>query len=158
MQHAIRRKDRIMETVAAHKLLEAGEYGVLATTGPDGWPYAVPLSYIKADNALYFHCALTGHKIEHITANPKVCFTVVGKTQPVYDKNFTTYYESVVVFGQIFEVRAVARKTALLMQLAQKYLPGDMDKAPADIAKSLARTAVYGIKIEQLTGKAKKPR
>lgn len=96
MQHAIRRKDYIMETAAALKLLEAGEYGVLAATGPDGWPYAAPLSYIKADDAL-------------------------------------------------------------LTRLAQKYLPDAMDKAPADIAKSLARTAVYGIKIELLTGKAKNP-
>lgn len=158
MQHAIRRKDRVMEEAAARELLECGEYGVLATTGVDGCPYAVPLSYIAADNAVYFHCAHEGRKIENITANPQVCFTVVGETMPVYDKNFTTYYESVVVFGRVFEVTEDVRKTALLMQLAAKYLPDDLDKAPADIAKSLERTAVYGIEIEELTGKAKKPR
>ena len=158
MEHPVRRKDRIMAAEAAQELLECAEYGILATTGADGWPYAVPLSYIVVNNTVYFHCAHEGRKIENLTVNPKVCFTVVGETMPVYDKNFTTYYESVVVFGRVFEVREAERKTSLLMQLAEKYLPDYMDKAPADIAKSLERTAVYGITIEELTGKAKCPR
>lgn len=158
MQHPIRRKDRVMDEEQARALLKNCEYGVMATTGADGWPYAVPLSYIVENNVIYFHCAHDGRKIENINANPKVCFTVVGKTQPIYDKNFTTYYESVVVFGTVNKVGNPERKTALLMLLAQKYLPEHMDKAPGDIAKSLERTAVYGITIEGITGKAKKPK
>lgn len=157
MQHNVRRKDRLMEVEDARELLVCGEYGVMATVGPDGWPYAVALSYIVEGNAVYFHCAHEGHKIENISANPKVCFTVVGETEPVYAKNFTTYYESVVVFGRVYNVEDPIRKTELLLQMADKYLPEYMEKAPEDIARSLERTAVYRIDIEQITGKAKRP-
>lgn len=158
MQYAMRRKDRALTENEARELLAKGEYGVMASVDAQGQPYATALSYIVADGAIYFHCAQTGYKTDNIKANPKVCFTVVGATQPVYDKNFTTYYESVVVFGRAAEITDSHEKTVLLMQLAQKYLPGYMDKAPESIAQSLARTAVYRISIDEITGKAKRPK
>lgn len=158
MQHAIRRKDRALTEACARELLQKCEYGVMATVDAGGRPYAAPLSYIANDEAVYFHCAHEGHKIDNIVANPQVCFTVVGQTRPVYAKNFTTWYESVVVFGRVSPVTDPAEKTRILMLLAEKYLPEHMDKAPADIAKSLARTAVYRIAIEHITGKAKRPK
>lgn len=158
MQHAMRRKDRAMDENHARQLLENGEYGVMGTVDENGQPYAVPLSYIVEGDVIYFHCAHEGRKITNISQNPKVSFTVVGKTMPVYDNNFTTYYESVIVFGTVIKVDNPDNKTRLLMLLAQKYLPRHMDKAAADIAKSLERTAVYAIGMEQVSGKAKKPR
>lgn len=158
MHHAIRRKDRAMDEAQARALLANCEYGIMGTVGPDGWPYALPLSYIVEGDAIYFHCAHAGHKIENITHNPKVSFTVVGATKPVYAGNFTTYYESAVVFGTARKVEDPGEKTRLLMLVAQKYLPDHMDKALGDIAKSLERTAVYAIDIERITGKAKKPK
>ena len=38
--------------------------GVLAVTGGNSWPYAVPLSYVYQDGAVFFHCAKAGHKLE----------------------------------------------------------------------------------------------
>ena len=154
----MRRKDRAMPEEDARNLLENGEYGVLSTVGEDGLPYGVPLSYVVIEDSLYFHCAHEGRKVDAVRAHPRVAFTVVGATRPVYAKNFTTYYESVMVSGTAEEVTGPAAKYEILTALAAKYLPEHMDKADADITRSLPRTAVYRIRIETLTGKAKRPR
>ena len=40
----------------------------------DGEPYLVPLSFGYDGEALYFHTAPKGKKIDCIDANPRVCF------------------------------------------------------------------------------------
>ena len=42
----------------------------------DDKPYVVPLNYAYVDGRILFHCALTGLKLDHIRANPQVCFAV----------------------------------------------------------------------------------
>lgn len=154
----IRRKDRALAQDEAVALLKKGEYGILSLNDPSGWPYAVPLSYVFMDEALYFHCAYDGRKIMAMEASDKVCFVVVGETQPVYVKDFSTYYESVVVFGRVKPVEEESQKRKCLMALAEKYLPQHMDKAEGDINHLYSRTAVYTISIEQISGKAKRPK
>lgn len=153
----IRRKDRILPEAEARELLRNGEYGFLATVGEDGLPYGVPLSYVLLDGGLYLHSARDGRKVDNIRFCQDVSFTVVGKTEPVYTKNFTTYYESVMVFGTIREVTDADEKSRSLYALAEKYLPEHLDKAESDIRASLSRTAVYRLEINAVTGKAKKP-
>jgi hypothetical protein len=46
----------------------------------DGQPYVVPLNYAYVEAKIYFHCALTGAKLDAIRANPQVCFTVARQT------------------------------------------------------------------------------
>ena len=157
-QCPIRRKDRATDTVEAMKLLEKGEYGLLALNDPSGWPYAVPLSYVLMGEVLYFHSACDGRKIRAIKACDRACFVVVSDTQPVYEKGFSTYYESVMVFGRVTPVEDEGDKRGSLMALAEKYLPEQMDKAEGDITRSYSRTAVYKITIERISGKAKRPR
>ena len=153
----IRRKDRSLSEEDSTALLARGEYGVLATVDAKGRPYGVPLSYIWRNGRVYFHSALQGHKISNIGVNNAVSFTVVGDTQPVYANNFTTYYESAVVFGTVSEIADSDEKYAVLHALAEKYLPEHMDKAEGDITRSFARTAVYAIFPELITGKARWP-
>ena len=157
MPKEMRRKDRKMPDAETMELLCSGEYGILSTVGEEGQPYGIPLSYVVREDVIYFHCAAKGHKIDNIKHQPQVCFTVVGKTQPIYDGDFTTYFESAVAFGRVQAITDPAQKTAALMALCQKYLPGHMGKAPADIDRSLAITAIYAIYIERVTGKAKRP-
>ncbi len=156
LEKPMRRKDRQRTPAEGLAILKNGEYGVLATADAAGQPYGVPLSYIVRDGRLYFHCAHEGHKIDNIRANPRACFTVVGRTRPVYDKNFTTLFESVIVFGELFAVEDEKEKYDLLQALAEKYLPEYMDRAGESINKSLARTAVYGLSMEVVTAKAKR--
>ena len=154
----VRRKDRMLEDGKDMELLERGEYGMLALCGdPETgiWPYAVPLSYVLMDGAVYFHCAKEGRKMDLLARNNRVCFTVVGDTQPVYIKDFSTYYESVMVFGHAAPVEDEEEKYRALFQLAEKYLPDHMDKADGDIRHAFSRTAVFRISLERVTGKAK---
>ena len=154
----MRRKDRALDREDAMQILEKGEYGILSLHDPAGWPYAVPLSYVLLDGALYFHSAYEGRKIRVMREQDKACFVVVGDTQPVYINDFSTYYESVIVFGRVCLVEEEQEKRKSLMVLAEKYLPEHMDKAERDIDHSFSRTAVYKISIEQVSGKAKRPR
>lgn len=156
MYREMRRKDREMPYEKAEELLNKGEFGVLSTVGADGQPYAVPISYVVKNGSIYFHCARTGQKLDNLFHEPRICFCIVGGTCPVYEKNFSTYYESVIVYGKASKVEDHAEKTDALMMLARKYLPDHMDKAPADIARSLDLTAVYRISIDRLTGKEKR--
>ena len=50
---------------ACEEVLGRGTAGVLAVAGDEGYPYAVPLSYVydAAHSAVYFHSALCGHKL-----------------------------------------------------------------------------------------------
>ena len=157
-KHPLRRRERQISEAECLALLESCEFGVLGTADELGNPYAPPLSYVWLDGRLYFHSAVQGHKISNIRANPRVTFTVVGKTRPVYSKNFTTYYESVVLFGKAREVTDPEEKYAALHGLAAKYLPEHLDKADADIRNSFARTAVYAVEPELVSGKAKRPK
>jgi cytidylate kinase len=154
----LRRKDRMLEDEKGMALLERGEYGMLALCG-DGeagaWPYAVPLSYILMDGVVYFHCAKEGRKTDMLARNNRVCFTVVSDTQPVYSKGFSTYYESVMVFGHVSPVEDEEEKYRALFRLAEKYLPDHMDKADGDIRHSFSRTAVFRISLERVTAKGK---
>lgn len=152
----VRRKDREIPREEALRLLEAGEYGTLATVSAAGVPAIVPLSYVVLEEEIYFHSAIEGEKLDHMKENPRVSFCVVGRTQPVYDKNFTTRYESVVVHGEASPVLPEEEKKRALMALSQKYLPGHIDKAPAAIASARPATAVWKITPLHITGKAKR--
>lgn len=158
MHRAMRRKDRAISLEECQKILQACQYGVLATAGPDGQPYGVPLSFTFKDKALYFHCARDGHKLDNIRDNNRVTFTCVGMTRPVYEKNnFTTYFESVIVFGTVREVTDAAERRQALYDLCLKYLPAYMPEFEAAMERSEARTAVYAIEAAAITGKAKSP-
>ena len=123
---------------------------------PDGTPYAIPISYEIMGNAVYIHCAKEGRKIKTLATGPAVCFSCVGATLPVFDGTFSTYYESVIVFGTVREVTDEKEKRDALIALCKKYLPQDMDKADDALQKSWDRTAVYAISIDHITGKAKR--
>ena len=153
----MRRKDRLLPTEEAEKLLAGAEYGILASASGEGVPLATPLNFVYAGGNIYFHSAKQGQKLRNIAAQPRVSFCVVGKTQPVYeDGHFTTSYESAVVKGKAGFVEEGAEKTKILLALCQKYLPAHMDKADDYIAKGLAATCVVRVEIEQLAGKARR--
>lgn len=156
MYRNVRRSDREISKEEAMEILLNGEYGFLATVGEENQPYVVPLSYVIMENEIYFHCALSGQKLDNIAHEERVCFSVVGKTQPVYDNNFTTYFESAVVFGKARMIEDLDVKKDVLLKLAEKYLPEYMDMADKAIEGSMSRTAVYAVTINHITGKAKK--
>ena len=155
MKYTVRREDRVMSEAEAIALLNVAEYGYLSTIGSDGVPYGLPISFVYDDNTLILHCALEGRKIDNIRHEDRVSFCVVGKTL-VQPAQFTTRYESIVVFGRAEMIEDAERKAALLMKFCEKYTPLHLEAAEKAISGSLYRTAVIVINIESVTGKAKR--
>jgi len=126
---------------------------VLATVGADGWPYAVPVNYVLAGDALYFHCATEGHKLENIAHEERVSFCAVASAR-VLPEALSTLYESAVVFGRAVVVTDPAEKRRGLELLAVRFCGEVTPEAEEAIAASDSKTAVVRIRIERITGKA----
>ena len=154
MSRDLRRKDRGMSESEARELLERGEYGVLSTCGSDGQPYGIPLSYCVIDNAIYFHCALEGHKLDILAVNSKVSFCVVGKTEVLPDK-FATRYESVIVTGRTAEVFD-EEKLLGLKGLLPKYSADFIAEGLNYITAKGAQTRVFRVSMDSISGKARR--
>lgn len=154
MNHPMRRPERGISASEARQLLEQGEYGILSTCGADGQPYGLPLSYCVIDNAIYFHCALAGHKIENLAADSRVSFCVVGKTE-VLQESFSIRYESVIVFGRAGEVLG-AEKQQALEGLLRKYSAPFLAEGRAYVAAKGEKTKVIRIDIDKISGKARR--
>ena len=148
----MRRKDKALPVDEVVRLLSDCEYGVLSTADDKGKAYGVPLNYVFRNDHLYFHCALEGHKISNILMNSKVSFCVVGRTK-VLPAEFSTEFESVVVFGRASVVQGDERYQALC-SLVEKYSPGFVAEGQKYIEQFDSRTKVVKIKIDSMTGKA----
>ncbi|WP_195266848.1 pyridoxamine 5'-phosphate oxidase family protein [Clostridium sp. 1001275B_160808_H3] len=150
----IRRKDRKIETSEAIDILKKCEYGILSTVDENGYPYGVPLSYVYANNAIYFHSAVEGHKLENIKNNDKVSFCVVGQTDVLPDK-FSTKYESVIIFGRAKELFQDEKNEAFL-ELINKYSKDYIEKGKGYIKNASAKTKVIKLSIDYISGKARR--
>lgn len=147
----MRRNDRVLTTESTIMCLEIGKYGTLSTICENGYPYSLPISYVYCDGAIYIHSAVTGQKLDNITNNKKVSFSVVNNTNVVASE-FTTKYESVVVFGDACEVYDDEKEKALV-ELIEKYSPDFLEKGIEYISKASRATKVIKIEIKHITGK-----
>jgi nitroimidazol reductase NimA-like FMN-containing flavoprotein (pyridoxamine 5'-phosphate oxidase superfamily) len=151
----MRRKDRALHKTEIERIIGKAEFGVMSSMDINGYPYGVPMSFVMTDEKIYFHCAANmGHKVENIRNNPKVCFTVIGYTEPLPDK-FATVYESVIAFGTAKEVTGETKKFALKMFI-EKYSSGYEESGLRYIEIMIDRTSVFEISIDHITGKARK--
>lgn len=154
MHHELRRTERGITETEARELLERGEYGILSTCGPDGRPYGIPLSYCVMNDAIYFHCAVEGHKLENIAAESRVSFCVVGNTEVLPDQ-FATRYESAIISGRAAEVFD-EEKLRALEGLLEKYSAEYRLQGLNYIEAQGLQTRVFRIDIEAICGKARR--
>lgn len=150
----VRDTDKQVTYDEAMSILKAAEYGVLSTVDKTGQPYGVPLNYIVLAEDIYLHCALEGHKLDNISQNSQVCFTVVGYSE-IVPSSFTAKYESVVVFGKA-RLADEPEKIKMLTELVKKYSPKFQDKGMKVIDAFKDKCAVIKIKIEDITGVKKR--
>ena len=94
-------------------ILHKGTSGVLALLGDNDYPYAVPISYVYDDGKIYFHGAKSGHKIDAIQKTAKASFCVIDKDL-IVPEEYTTYFRSVIAFGQIRIIEDDLEKRASL--------------------------------------------
>lgn len=151
----MRRKDKALQHGEIVRLLHEGEYGILSTVDEKGQAYGVPLNYIYLNDGLYFHSALEGHKVANILGNSKVSFCIVGRTR-LLPAEFSTEFESVIVFGEARAVQDDERYQALV-GLVEKYSPEFLEQGLKYIEQFDSRTKVVRIDVHSMTGKAAPP-
>lgn len=135
----------------AKGILKNATNGVLCLVDYDSKPYGVPMSFIyDGTGSIYFHCALSGRKLECVKNNPNACFTVIDQDE-IHPEEFTTYFRSVIVEGivRIIDDRVEMKKA--LRWLSTKYSPG-IDCEP-EIEKGLNRVLILKLEINSITGK-----
>ena len=155
MFREMRRKRQQLTSDQCAGILERQTSGVLALSGDDGYPYAVPVSYVyeRAAGKLFFHSAKTGHKLDSICRNDKVSFCVVDQDCVVPEK-YTTFFRSVIVFGRMRILETDAEKMAAIQRLARKYHPGDSaEHRQAANEREWTPLCMLELTIEHVTGK-----
>lgn len=149
----IRKKQQELSEAETIEILNTCTSGVLAVSGDEDYPYAVPLSYAYKDGKLYFHSAKTGHKLDSILRNEKVSFCAIQMDQ-VMPETFTTHYRSAIVFGKARILTDDSEKKHALECLVEKYSPDFKPQGQKEIVREWNNVSVFEVNIEHMTGKA----
>ena len=134
-------------------ILKAEKRGVLSVNGDDGYPYCLPINhfYNDEDGHIYFHSGPTGHKLDAIRKDDRVCFCC-------YDQGFVKpgdwalNIKSVVVFGRARIVEDHDRAIDISRRLSYKFT-NDEKYIEYEVVKSGARVLVFELIPEHMTGK-----
>lgn len=149
---SMRRKRQQLSEEKSIEILRKSTSGTLALLGDNGYPYAVPISYVYAEGKLYFHSALSGHKIDAIRNCDKASFCVIDQDE-VHPEKYTTYFRSVIAFGRIHIIEDEQEKLETARLLGDRYNPNQEEALQKEIEKGLSRMVMIRFDIEHLTGK-----
>ena len=145
----------IQDSSEIKRILKNSKYAVIAMCR-NNEPYIVTLScgYDEVNNALYFHSALTGAKMDFIKDNPAVCATIIE------DRGYKTNecehaYASVVISGSIYALQDLTEK-----KHAMNVLIDHLEPNPEPIKARLLKKdsifegfAMLKLEINEITGK-----
>jgi nitroimidazol reductase NimA-like FMN-containing flavoprotein (pyridoxamine 5'-phosphate oxidase superfamily) len=119
----------------------------------DDVPYIVPVSFGYDGQAIYFHTAREGKKLDYIAANNAVCFEFEHGVQVVpHDSDpckWSFSFQSVIGNGRIHELVAREDKIEGLNHVMRQY--SGREWAFGD--KTLDAVRVWKITIETISGK-----
>lgn len=149
----MRRKDRAITTEEAYKIIDESPYGILCTVDQEMTPYGIPISHVRDENTIYFHCALDGQKTDNIKNHSTVCFTFVSQATPLAEV-FSMAYASAVVIGHAEMLEEEEEKTKALYLICDKYAPHSKEEMDAYIKPKLHYTGICKVTITSITGKA----
>lgn len=146
----MRRFKQQLSVEDTERILRIGKYCVMAVSGDDGYPYAVPINYVYDGTAIFIHSAAQGHKIDALRRNQKCTLCIVDKDD-VIPEEFTSYFRSVIVFGKAHFVELTDEKIMALRLLGDKYSPGIAPEA--EIGRFIKTVCIVRIDIDSVTGK-----
>ncbi len=153
MFREMRRKKQLLSSEATEEIFTRASSGVLAVSGDDGYPYAVPVSFVYAERKIYIHCAKSGHKLDGIRRNSKVSFCVIDRDE-VVPSAYTTFFRSAIAFGRARVMTDEAEIREAVGLLAVKYSPLESEESlQAEIDKAISRLCMIVISVEHMTGK-----
>lgn len=154
MQH--RMKTHPLTEQQINHLLQRAQTGSLATLNPDGTPYSTPVHFVYCDDAIFIHGLLKGKKLDNITHDSRVGFSVHEMDKLLLDPNgkpcdTNTKYESVIISGTAKLVDDIKEKRNVLKKIAEKYTPHLVNnEMPNNMVNA---TAVIRINVIEMTGK-----
>jgi len=148
----MRRKEQEITDRAAIESIIAKSMVCRLALSEDDRPYIVPLCFGYEDNALYFHTAREGKKIDILKKNNRVCFQVDCDHELVTDDTackWSMKYRSVVGFGKAFLIDDPEAKRKALDSIMQHY----GGRASGYSAAAMDKTLIIKVEIESMTGK-----
>ena len=153
MFRSMRRSRQALSQKECEHLLNKATSGVLALSGDEGYPYALPISFVYDEGKLYFHSAKSGYKIDAIKKEPKASFCIIDQDTIVPEK-YTTYFRSVIAFGKLSIIEDELEKYAAIDKLARKYAPNDtIENRCNEIQREWQPLCMLVMDIEHLSGK-----
>ena len=151
----MRRKRQELAQEESITILQKATSGTLALLGDNGYPYAVPISYVYHEGKLYFHSAVEGHKVDAIRQCDKASFCVIEQDE-VHPERYTTFFRSVIAFGKIHLIEDETEKLQMARMLGNRYNPDQDEALQKELENGLARMLMIRFDIEHLTGKEAK--
>lgn len=156
MAYHVKRNDReLTDPVILENIIKRNRIAVIGMCR-DNEPYVVTMSYGYDRNAIYFHCAKQGQKIDFLKENPNVCMTVIddsGKKEDGCEHS----YRSVLIKGKISfldneddKIRAVK----ILIKHFEKDPERMIEKVDSD-SGLWQRTQMLKLNVDTITGKEK---
>ena len=115
-------------------------------------PYIVPVCFGYERNALYFHGALEGRKVELIKKNNKICFEIDTDVEVVRGEKpcaWAMKYRSVIGVGRARILESDEEKTRGLKLIMRQYAEGDFSFPKSELDEIL----VVKVDITNITGK-----
>lgn len=105
------------------------------------------------NSKLYFHGDKSGHKIDAINKCSKASFCVIDQDN-IIPEEYTTYFKSVIAFGNIHIMENETEIKKAIENLAQKYYPDDNKTGRnAEIEREWKLLCMIELSVEHLTGK-----
>ena len=148
----MRRKRQQLTKERCIEILKNATSGTLALLGDNGYPYTVPISFVYSNGKLFFHSALSGHKIDAIRNHDKASFCVTERDD-VQPEKFTTFFRSVIACGKIHIIESSSEKLKAAYTLGIKYNPNNEIGLHREIDKGFTHMLMICLDIEHLTGK-----
>ena len=148
----MRRKRQLLSEEESIAILQKATAGTLAMLGDNDYPYAVPISYFYHEGKIYFHSALTGHKVDAIRKCDKASFCVIEQDD-VQPAKYTTFFRSVIAFGRIHIIDDEKEKLETARMFGNRYNPNNDESLQKEIESGLSHMLMIRMNIEHLTGK-----
>jgi nitroimidazol reductase NimA-like FMN-containing flavoprotein (pyridoxamine 5'-phosphate oxidase superfamily) len=118
----------------------------------DNHPYIIPLCFGYEDNALYFHSAPEGKKLDILRSNNNVCFEFDSDHRIVEAEDacgWSMNYRSVVGFGKASFIDDPEERAKAMNAIVQHYTGKPLPYSEA----KLKDTVIIKVEIESITGK-----
>ena len=157
-----RKACEVTDPEVMEKILSEATIGRLATTDSGGYPYITPVNFVSHNGNIYFHCALTGEKLDNIARNAKVGFQV-DIPLAYLDSQFSDdgspcklhqFYHCVIMRGTARVINDSQLKTDVLNALVEKHEKNRSIKKVHQDMPDYKICAVVEIHPEQISAKS----